>query len=184
MSVPPVLDSHLASTIRSITQLRADHSRNATSLDRSIDHITAFLSRSRIFGVLTLIFGVWIGLNLSLEMMGVAAFDPPPFLWLSISCAFLSLYIALLILASQRRADQLAQHHEHLSLELAILGEQKIAKVIELLEESRRDNPLIHNRVDQEADAMARPSNPQSLLDTITDTHADSIKPKSSASDL
>jgi hypothetical protein len=57
-------------------------------------------------------------------------------------------------------------------LELGILSEQKTAKVIELLEESRRDSPLIPDRVDQEANAMAQPSDPQSVLDAIKETHA------------
>ena len=42
-----------------------------------------------------------------------------------------------------------------------------------MLEESRRDNPLIRNRVDQEADAMAQPADPQSVLDAIKETHAE-----------
>jgi uncharacterized membrane protein len=85
----------------------------------------------------------------------------------------LSLYIVVLILATQRREYQLAQLREQLTLELAILSEQKAAKVIQLLEESRRDNPLIRNRVDQEAEAMAQPADPQSVLDAIKDTHAE-----------
>jgi uncharacterized membrane protein len=72
-----------------------------------------------------------------------------------------SLYIVVLILATQRREYQLAQLREQLTLELAILSEQKTAKVIQLLEESRRDNPLIRNRVDQEAEAMAQPADPR-----------------------
>jgi hypothetical protein len=76
------------------------------------------------------------------------------------------------ILATQQREYQLAQLREQLTLELAILSEQKTAKVIQLLEESRRDNPLIRNRVDQEAEAMAQPADPQSVLDAIKETHA------------
>jgi hypothetical protein len=60
---------------------------------------------------------------------------------------------------------------EQLTLELAILSEQKTAKVIQLLEESRRDNPLIRNRVDQEAEAMAQPADPRSVLDAIKEIH-------------
>jgi uncharacterized membrane protein len=58
-------------------------------------------------------------------------------------------------------------------LELTILSEQKTAKVIQLLEEFRRDNPLIHDRVDQEADVMAQPADPQSVLDAIKETRAE-----------
>jgi uncharacterized membrane protein len=78
-----------------------------------------------------------------------------------------------LILADERREDRLAQLHEQLNLELAILSEQKTAKVIQLLEESRRDNPLIHNRVDQEAEAMARPADPKTVLEAIEETDAE-----------
>ena len=66
----------------------------------------------------------------------------------------------------------LTQHRELLTLELAILSEQKTAKVIQLLEEVRRDNPLIHDRVDREAEVMAQPADPQSVLDAIKETHA------------
>ena len=69
--------------------------------------------------------------------------------------------------------DQLAQLHEQLNLELANLSEQKTAKVIQLLEESRRDNPLIPNRLDQEAEVMAQPANPQSVLEAIKETDAE-----------
>ena len=85
----------------------------------------------------------------------------------------MSLYIVVLILATQRREYQLAQLREQLTLELAILGEQKTAKVIQLLEESRRDNPLIPNRVDQVAEAMAQPADPQSVLEAIKETNAE-----------
>ena len=53
------------------------------------------------------------------------------------------------------------------------LSEQKTAKVIQLLEEVRRDSPHIHDRVDQEAEVMARPADPQSVLDSIKETHTD-----------
>jgi hypothetical protein len=63
-----------------------------------------------------------------------------------------SLYMVILILATQQREYHLSQLREQLILELAILSEQQ------LLEESRRDNPLIRNRVNQEAEAMAQPA--------------------------
>lgn len=43
-------------------------------------------------------------------------------------------------------------------MELAILSERKIAKVIELLEELRRDSPQVQDRVDRQADQMAQPA--------------------------
>jgi hypothetical protein len=55
--------------------------------------------------------------------------------------------ITALILTTQRRDDQLAEHRDQMTLEFAILSEQKPAKIIQLLEDSRRDIPLVDNRV-------------------------------------
>jgi hypothetical protein len=39
-----------------------------------------------------------------------------------------------------------------------------------LLEEFRRDSPHIHDRVDRDAEKLAQPANPQSVLDAIKET--------------
>ena len=170
---PPILPTHIEETIQSITRLHAEHAQNATPLQRTVDRMTALLGRPQFIGVLTVIGAGWIGLNLLAAALGYRPIDPPPFPWLGGAVSLLSLYMVVLILATQRHEDQLAQHREDLSLELLILSEQKTAKVIQLLEESRRDNPLIRNRVDQEADTMAQPADPSSVLDAIKEIHAE-----------
>ncbi len=135
--------------------------------------IQCCLTRPRFIGVLTVIAAGWISLNLLAAALGYRPIDPPPFPGLGLAVSLVSLYIVVMILATQRREYQLAQLREQLTLELAILSEQKTAKVIQLLEESRRDNPLIRDRVDQEAESMAQPADPQSVLDAIEETHAE-----------
>jgi uncharacterized membrane protein len=169
----PLLPAHIEETIRSIARLHAEHHQNATPLQRVVDRITALVGRPRFLGVLTVIAAGWISLNLLAAALGYRPIDPPPFPGLQGAVSLASLYMVVLILATQRREDQLAQLREQLNLELAILSEQKTAKVIQLLEESRRDNPLIPNRVDQEAEAMAQPADPQSVLEAIKETHAE-----------
>jgi len=95
--------------------------------------------------VLTVIAAGWISLNLLAGALGYRPIDPPPFSGLAGAVSLMSLYMVILILATQQREYQLAKLREQLTLELAILSEQKTAKVIQLLEESRRDNPLIRN---------------------------------------
>src|ERR1700732_4816942 len=168
----PLLPAHIEETIRSIARLHAEHHQNATPLQRVVDRITALVGRPRFLGVLTVIAAGWISLNLLAAALGYRPIDPPPFPGLQGAVSLASLYMVVLILATQRREDLLAQHREMLILELAILSEQKTAKVIQLLEETRGDSPLIHDRVDQEADAMAQPADPRSVLDAIKETHA------------
>jgi uncharacterized membrane protein len=72
---------------------------------------------------------------------------------------------------SQRRKDELSELREQLNLELAIITEQKVAKLIALNEEMRRDNPQLADRVDDQADAMAKPADPEAVLDAFKETH-------------
>jgi uncharacterized membrane protein len=173
----PNLPSHIEDTIQTLARLHADHHQAATPVERRVARITARLGRPTSLAVLTVIVAGWIGFNLAAASLGLGAVDPPPFPWLGGALSLVSLYMMVLILATQRRDDELAQHREQLTLELAILSEQKTTKVIQLLEESRRDNPMLHDRVDREAEAMAQPADPQSVLDEIRKTHAVAEKP-------
>ncbi len=79
--------------------------------------------------------------------------------------------MTVLILSTQRRDDELASHREQLTLELAILSEQKAAKIIELLEELRRDDAKLRDRVDLEAVSMSSPADPEAVSEAIKTSH-------------
>jgi uncharacterized membrane protein len=164
--------AHTEQTIRSMARLHAEHHQSASPLERILVRLTTHLARPLVFGILTLCVVGWIGLNLLMPILGHHAPDPPPFTWLSGTSSVISLYVVVLILITQRSDDELAQHREQLALELAILSEQKTAKVIQLLEELRRDSPQFPDRLDPEAKSMAQPANPQTVLDAIKETHA------------
>jgi uncharacterized membrane protein len=168
----PNLPAHIEETVRSLAQLHADHHQNATPHERAVARVTALLAHPRFIGGLALVVAAWMTLNLLAAQFGYRALDPPPFSWLEGAVSLGSLYIVVLILATQRREDQLTQRREQLTLELTILSEQKTAKIIQLLEESRRDNPQVHDRHDPEAEAMAQPADPGSVLVAIRETHA------------
>ena len=87
-----------------------------------------------------------------------------------------SLYLLILILTTQRGDDRLTQRRELLNLELTILSEQKIAKVVAMLEELRLDSPHVHNRVDELAEVMAQPADPQSVIDAIKESRSQSAR--------
>jgi uncharacterized membrane protein len=113
----PLLPAHIEETIRSIARLHARHHQNATPIQRVVDRTTDLLGRPRFMGILTVIAAGWIGLNLLAAALGYRPIDPPPFLAVSL----VSLYIVVLILATQRREYQLAQLREQLTLELGDL---------------------------------------------------------------
>ena len=99
-------------------------------------------------------------------------------LLLASSVATLALYVTLTILASQRRADQLASRREQLTLELAIIAERKTAKIIELIEELRRDHPELRDRIDDQAQAMSAPADAQAVLDALASANTATEEPR------
>jgi len=168
-SPPQNYAAHIDETISSIAQLRTEHLENATPVQRGVDRVAKFLGRPRFIASISLVVVGWIALNLISSALGFRAVDPPPFPWLSEAISLVSLYMVVLILVAQEREDQLGRQREMLILELSILSEQKIAKVIQLLEESRRDNPNLRNRSDPEAETMGQAADTRSVLDAITE---------------
>jgi uncharacterized membrane protein len=155
---------HVDEAIRSIAQLHSEHHEKATVPQRVINRISAVIARPRFVVFLTMGICVWIGANLAALALGRDAVDPPSFPWLQSAVNLLSLFIVTLVLAAQKHEDELNARREILTLELALLSERKIAKVIELLEELRLDSPHIPDRVDPQAEQMAQPADAQSVL--------------------
>jgi uncharacterized membrane protein len=104
---------------------------------------------------------------------GREALDPFPFPLLSAAVSTVALYLAAMILIAQRHDDALATRRDQLTLELAILGEQKSAKIIALLEEFRRNDPNQGDHRDEIAEALAQPADPQAVLEAIKAAHGD-----------
>ena len=166
----PILPAHIEDTIAAIAKLHADHRQETGTLQRMVERVTAWIGQPRFIATMTVAIGAWMAGNIIASLYGLKPWNEAPFAWLQGAMALLDLYITVLILTTQRRQDQLAGYREQLTLELAILSEQKSANIIALLEEMRRDSPMLRNRVDAEATAMSVAVDPQAVLDAINET--------------
>jgi uncharacterized membrane protein len=144
-------------------RLRAAHRQEASMLQHAVDRATAVIGWPGFVLLLGLAIIGWVMVNLVMR----DAPDPPPFNMAATAMSGGALVLAALILTTQRREDKLADHRAQLVLELSIANDQKVAKIIELLEESRRDNPAMTNRIDVQADAMSTPSNASAVIEAI-----------------
>jgi uncharacterized membrane protein len=157
------LPHHIEQTIQAIAKLHADHERTATRPQRAVGRIVAVLGSPTFLTALFAAVAAWIAANLLAQLAGHRPIDPPPFAWLELAASLSALCITILILATQRHDDLIGQQREQMTLQFAILSERKLAKIIDLLEESRRDNPLLEDRIDHAADAMATPADKELL---------------------
>lgn len=155
---------HVDKAVRSVTQLHSEHHGRATMPQRAVNRVTAFMAKPWFLVLLGLGAAGWIAANLTATMLGLRAIDSPAFPWLQGTANLFSLFVVLLVLVAQKHEDELNAHRDTLTLELAILSEHKIAKVIQLLEELRRDSPHIQDRIDHQADQMAEQADAASVL--------------------
>jgi uncharacterized membrane protein len=160
----PPEESHVEKARRAIRVLHTAHNAAASPMDRVVDQTTSALGRPIALLCIILTAAAWAGANV---WAGRQAFDPFPFPDLEFAISATALAIAILILASQRRADKLADARERMTLELALQNAQKVSKVIELLEELRRDSPSVPDRTDLEAEDMSTRRSETEILENI-----------------
>ena len=165
------LPDHVEATIGAIADLHARHQRKATPSQRSFALLANVLSRPRSLGAVTVALLVWVVGNLAVSALGWRAWDPAPFYWMQAAVGVAALYTTVTILIAQRHEDELARLREQLTLELAMLSEQKSAKTIQLLESLRRDLPSVPNIDDPEAQTMSQPADAMAVADALIERH-------------
>lgn len=158
------LTEHVEQSINAIVDFHEEHYRSAPALQRALDAVTDALGRPVLVVLVIAGLATWIAVAWSTGHGGVTE---PSFAWLELAATVASLLVAILILATQRREDQLNERRAKLTLELAIQADRKSAKIIELLEELRRDHPNVANRIDPESAEMARPTDTGVVLAAI-----------------
>jgi uncharacterized membrane protein len=158
------LAAHERAAIDALDELHSEHYRRATTAQRVIDTITDRLGRPWAVTILCAVVVLWSGLTLWTTKGGI---EHPAFAWLELAATLAALIVAVLILVTQRRADQLDERRAQLTLDLAMLADSRSAKIIELLEEIRRDSPHLADRLDPESKDMATPADPKVVLEAL-----------------
>ncbi|WP_102126208.1 DUF1003 domain-containing protein [Deinococcus planocerae] len=169
--------------VNQVLQARAEES--LTRLHRPIEQIGALVGRPAFVAGFLALCLLWIGTNLGLKWDGKTPWDPPPFPWMQDVFGLLGLLVTTVVLVAQARQGQINEQRAQLALQIALLTEQRSAKIIELLEELRRDLPNVHNRLDPEAEVMMQASDPAAIVEALTPLEAGretSLPPGGSAS--
>ena len=81
--------------------------------------------------------------------------------------------MTITILTTQNRERQSAEERAHLELQINLLSERKIAKLIALVEELRKDMPNVPNRTDVLANQMQEAVDPHAVLNALADAAGD-----------
>ncbi len=160
--------------IAALLSLREKAERKINSHQRFIEAVSAFAGQPRFFYSILVFVGIWLISNGALIFFGRRAFDPPPFFWLQGMVGLSALLMTVVVLTAQSRQGKIAEQDAQLGLQINLVAEQKIAKLIGLLEELRRDLPIVKDRHDPEAEAMQTSADPHSVAKAIEHQKKDS----------
>lgn len=169
------LPDPLAQNIEAIIALQAKAEKDLSRTQRIVEAVTAFFGHPIFLYCILIGVTVWMVSNVLLPRFGIPQFDPPPFEWLDIVLGLGSLLISTGVLITQNRQEKLTEQRMQLSLQLNLLSEQKIAKLIALVEELRRDLPDVKDRHDPEAEIMKQPADPHVVMEVLEKTLSEEL---------
>jgi uncharacterized membrane protein len=171
--IPP----HVAEAVETTAQLHAAAERDVSPPQRSIEALAQGFGRPVVVATMAALVLAWMALNVVLRLLGHEAVDPPPFVWTQTACSIGALLIATIVLTAQNRQRLVADERARLDLQVNLLAEQKVAKVIALLEELRHDMPNVADREDPLARAMTEAVDPHAIANALKETLASSPSP-------
>lgn len=153
----------VAENIETILEFYRSEEEKISGSQRLLERVGSVLGRPASIVVTLLFVAAWIGA----QVAGWFDFDPPPFFWLQGILGLSALLMAGVILIKQNRQSSIEAMHAHLDLQVNLLTEQKVSKLIELIEELRRDLPMVRDRRDEAAEALKEPADTREMLETL-----------------
>ena len=155
------------STVQQLGELHEAHRREATQAQRVANRVTETLGRPGALMIVFVLVILWTISNYVAARVGVAALEEASFPELGLIVTVVALLVVPLILTTQRHEQALAEKRAQLTLQIAILSERKIAKLIAMVDDLRRDSPTSSSHADPAAEAMARSVDPLATLERI-----------------
>jgi uncharacterized membrane protein len=164
--------------IEAVLDFYAREEQRITRSQRLLERISLLIGQPAFLGFILAFVAIWMVVNSAFRRAGVADFDAPPFFWLQGIVGLGALMSAIVVLSRQSRLAKLAEQRAHLDLKLILMIEQKTAKLIDLMEELRRDLPDVVNRHDPEAAVLQQSMNPDQVLAALDERPAHAHRAK------
>jgi uncharacterized membrane protein len=164
---PDSLNSSLRRNIEALRRRRAEEEARANFEQRLASAITRFSGSMNFVFVHVLIYGFWIVANLG-WVPNVGAWDPT-FVVLAMVASVEAIFLSTFILITQNRMAAAADRRAELDLQVSLLAEAEITKLVELVTEiaERMNLPAAGQ---EELQEMKRMVAPEAVLDAIEES--------------
>jgi len=161
-AVAGVIDRNIAALIK-----RREEEKSATNTqDRIADAISAFAGSMKFVYIHVAIYGTWIVVNL--PFVPLPKFDPS-YVVLAMVASVEAIFISTFVMISQNRMALIADQRADLDLQISLLAEHEITRLVALVTEvaKRMEVPAAG---DPELRELARDVAPEHVLDRMEET--------------
>jgi len=153
--------------IRVLIEHRLDEERCRSTEERIADAITRFTGSMAFVYLHVVLFGLWIAVNTGWISV-VPAFDAS-FGILTMVAAIEAIFLATFVLIRQNRMQALADKRAHLDLQVSLLAEHEITRLLTLVTAIARQME-IRESYDPELAELTKDVHPERVLDRIQES--------------
>lgn len=122
--------AHSRTPLHTVSSLKAQADAQRTYGERLADWMTHSLGSATFLWVNALWFAIWILWN---TVPGFPLFDPYPFGLLTTIVSLEAIILAIFVLISQNRAERVSDIREEVDLQIDVITEQEITKILEIV---------------------------------------------------
>ena len=164
---PSGLSPVLERNIRALQRRRQREEKQATAEERVAEAITRFTGSMRFVYLHLAFFGCWILANLG-WVPGVPAWDPS-FVVLAMVASVEAIFLSTFVLISQNRMAAAADKRADLDLQISLLAEHEVTKLITLVS-GIADRMGVKTEADADLEEITLDVAPEAVLDELEAT--------------
>jgi uncharacterized membrane protein len=134
----------------------------------AIERVSSFFGSPAYFGFAAVFIVAWIAINTLGYLYGWGPIDKPPFSYLQGIVSTNALLLTIAVLIRQNRMSQLAEHRAHLDLQINLLTEQKVTRLLQQQQKGLgAENPIAESPPDTKTAELTKPADPHAILAAI-----------------
>jgi uncharacterized membrane protein len=143
------------SNIEAIVRLEEEAERHRTALDRFPESVGQFAGTVWFVAAQLLFLIVYVAANSGM-VPGIEPWDPYPYSLLSGFFSLEGVLLTAFVLIRQNRMNRKADRRNHLDLQINLLSEKEITKVLQMLERLSEKMGAKHDVVDAESEELSQ----------------------------
>ncbi|KYF56823.1 hypothetical protein BE08_12465 [Sorangium cellulosum] len=160
--------------IQALLEVRREQERKKSFQEALAGKITGFTGSMTFVFLHAALFGGWLVVNTGVTPF-IEPFDPFPFVMLAMIASVEAIFLSTFVLISQNRMQALADKRADLDLQVNLLAEHEITRLIELVDGISR-HLEVPRRTDPHLEELKKDVHPEVVLDEIERAQQDAVK--------